>query len=142
MGFIDRVDDVLTTARARHGAQREAAKFSRSVQLGRIYYSVETFRLPTGDRKLAVPWVFTRRSRATGDPMCGAVSAAGAWLRHGPLTEKPKHQTLADYLAGDIDADEPDRKRRRRHDKALKALEDQVARLVGDRDTARELVRR
>ncbi|URN11340.1 hypothetical protein LUW77_03355 [Streptomyces radiopugnans] len=138
MGFIDRIDDALTTARGRHGAQREAAKFSRTAQPGRTYWSVEEFRLPTGTRKLAVPWKFDRRSRLTGDPMCGAVSAAGAWLRHGPLHSSPPCQTLAEYLA---EADTPDPKLRRQHDKALKALEEQVARLVDDRATARQLVR-
>ncbi|MDG9701688.1 hypothetical protein [Streptomyces sp. DH37] len=138
MGFIDAIDDVLTTARGRHGAQREAAKFSRSVQLGRTYWAVAEFRLPTGGRKLAVPWTFDRKSRATGDPMCGAVSAAGAWLRCGPLHDSPPCQTLADYLA---ECAEADQKRRAQTDRELRALEDQVARIV-DLCTARQLVRR
>ena len=88
----------------RSKARHEAAKFARSVRLGHTYYSVETHAGLFGDHKLLHEWVFTTRSWVTGDPMCGSVSAAGAWLRNGPLyeTRPGGYQTLDEYTNSEV----------------------------------------
>lgn len=140
MGFIDRIDDALTTARGRHAARREASQAARSIQLHRTYWKVQTFKTLFGDRQLAVPIIFTRRCPTTGVPMCGAVSADGEWLRNGPLTERPPRgvMTLQEYEREGIELDDQTRKQ---HEKQMRALERQLARLLDDPATARKLIR-
>lgn len=107
MGLIDRLDDILTDARGRSAATREATRFARSVKLNTSYYAVARHAAPEGgEMELVHEYVFTRRSPITDLPMCGPHSAAHIWLNHGPLTaNRPrKLMTVAEYEAAcDVD---------------------------------------
>ncbi|MCQ6249259.1 hypothetical protein [Streptomyces malaysiensis] len=83
--------DWLGTKVERQKMRNEAAAFSRSVELNKTYYSIEECVQSWGNERYVKEWTFTRRSKLTGDPMDGSVSAALAWLRWGPLTDtKPE----------------------------------------------------
>jgi hypothetical protein len=87
MGWIDKLDDVLTQARANSAARREAAKFERICKPGVSYYSIEECVQPWGNEPRAREWVFTKGR--LGGLSCGASSPAGVWLNYGPLMENP-----------------------------------------------------
>lgn len=73
-------------------AHAEARRFADSVKPGHTYWSIEkTNPRHPGPKELLQPWVFTKPSRLTGQPMCGHMTAEGAWLRFGPLyAERPR----------------------------------------------------
>lgn len=89
MNLIDLIDNAVTTARVRGGAQREAARFARSVRAGRTYWSVVDLNChyPGAPAQALHEWVF-KKERITGYMRCGAVEAAQAWLTYGPLHER------------------------------------------------------
>jgi hypothetical protein len=85
VGFIDKLDAALTTARARHGAQAEATRFARTVREGETYYSVvDLAAAPWNPGQALMVWRF-KRERITGYMRYGAVEAGQAWLTYGPL---------------------------------------------------------
>jgi hypothetical protein len=103
MGFIDALDDVLTTARAHGQAHREARAFEKKVKPGTTYYSVETHSLPWGDQDLLHTWEFP--DTFMGHPSRGSQTAGQVWLTHGPLYDRPVRglQTVEEYLAAGSD---------------------------------------
>ncbi|NUP49180.1 MAG: hypothetical protein HOW97_18015 [Catenulispora sp.] len=79
---VDAVDNTVTNARVRHGAQSEASKFAASVRPGHTYYSVVICHTPWGDERALMEFRFDRRGRD------GHMTAAGAWLSYGPLHDR------------------------------------------------------
>lgn len=83
---LDKVDGAAATAIAGHRAQKEAREFAASVEPGHTYYSVVDCHFPWGKGRLLQEWTFsTRKSWATGQYMCGHLTAAGVWLGFGPI---------------------------------------------------------
>lgn len=87
MSWIDRLDTVLTQARANSAARREAAKFERICKPGVPYFSIEECVQPWGNEPRARRWEF-KRGRL-GALSCGPHSPAYVWLNYGPLMENP-----------------------------------------------------
>ncbi|MBB1252910.1 hypothetical protein H3146_05950 [Streptomyces sp. OF3] len=112
MGYLS---DRLTGMRAR----REATRFEKTVRVGETYYSVEECQQPWGNELKVREWTFARKSRLTGQPMCGHMSAAGAWLNYGPLLASPPAH-LKRLFETDGPLSEPDAKK-------LAALVEQAA---------------
>lgn len=82
MGFFSALD----TAVAGHKAQKEAAQFAATVQLGKTYYTVVRHQQPYGGtHELIHEHIATSRSRITGQPMFGHKSASALWLTEGPV---------------------------------------------------------
>jgi hypothetical protein len=88
VGFIDLIDNVLTSARVNHGAQEEAKKFAASVQPGHTYYSVCNLycRYPGAPTQALMEFTFSGGGPWIGQELrSGHLTAAGAWLGFGPL---------------------------------------------------------
>lgn len=68
---------------------RNAKKFARTVKLNSPYYSIDAAGHSGNTYAHFVrEWVFSRRSRLTGQPMCGHMSAAGVYLyTRGEISE-------------------------------------------------------
>lgn len=97
---VDLVDNAVTDARTRHGANADADRFADTVQLHKTYYTVVVHQLPWGGQhKLIHEHIAKGRSRITGEPMFGHMSASQLWLTHGPVfAERPSSlQTLREY---------------------------------------------
>ncbi|WP_037918706.1 hypothetical protein [Actinacidiphila yeochonensis] len=85
MGFIDKLDDVLTTAKARRMAASEEARFARSIREGVTYYSVVELRpAPWHPSHALVEYRFTW-DRLSGTWRAGHMGAQYAWRNYGPL---------------------------------------------------------
>jgi len=99
MGLLNRLDTAALTALTGHREQKEARRFAATVQPGHTYYSVVDCHWPWGKGRLLMEWTFGKRSRLTGQPMCGHLTPAGLWLSYGPIHEKRPGglQTLAEY---------------------------------------------
>lgn len=89
---VDIVDNAVTDARARHGANTEADRFAAKVQLHTTYYTIVRHRLPDGgEANLVHEHIATRRSGLTGQPMFGHMSASALWAGFGPVyTDRPR----------------------------------------------------
>jgi hypothetical protein len=90
--------------------QREAKKFSDSVVPGRTYYSIEENHAGyPAPNQLLKEWVFTKRSRLTGQPMCGHLTAAGVYLTAGPIsdTRPPKLMTFKEWSKYEVAGPNP-----------------------------------
>lgn len=89
-------------ALAIRGARKEATAWADTVQLHRTYYTVVTHRHPSGSgtHQLVHEHIAKSRSRITGQPLFGHMSASELWLGHGPVhTERPPGlQTLREYV--------------------------------------------
>lgn len=63
---------------------RNAKKFSNSVQLGKAYYSIEEqMANPHTGQSVLREWIFTRKSRLSGQPMCGHMTATAVYMYCG-----------------------------------------------------------
>lgn len=107
MGFfgfiVDKLDDAVTDARVRHGAQREAARFARSVREGDVIYTTNIHHTVNGTMELAQAHRVGRGGRV------GSESVAGMWLRnHSVSRTRPSGvMTLAEFREEQVAAPNP-----------------------------------
>lgn len=108
MGFlgriVDAVDNAVTDARARHGAQREAAQFQASVRPGDTIYVTDAYALPEGERHLTTAYTVGRGGRVGSSTVAGLVLRSAAVTRGRPAGL----MTLAEYTEAQNAAEPPD----------------------------------
>ncbi|MFF4403622.1 hypothetical protein [Streptomyces sp. NPDC001404] len=95
MGLLNMIEGAICDAQI----SAEARKFAAKVQVGDVWYSVETYKQPWGDSEMLKEHHFTKKCKLTGQAMCGHRTAAAVWRAHGPLyLQRPAgYQTEDEY---------------------------------------------
>lgn len=77
MGFlsriVDAIDNTVTDARTRSGAERDAQRFAASVRPGDTIYVTNPHRTVTGVQDLVMPYTVGRGGRVGSDTVAGLV---------------------------------------------------------------------